>query len=231
MSYKVLMLDDDIEVLKINKKYLSEKGFATAITNDPSKAIEMAGKYNPDCILLDIMMPHCDGYEVLKRLRTFYDAPIIFLTGKGGIDDRVRGLSSGCDDYIIKPCDLAELKARIELVVKRYQSLRASDKDDLVLTFGNLKIDQMAHRAFYNDADLALSNREYELLLYLARHPDRDIPFEELGKALFGVYHQSDQNSIMVLVSRLRKKLNGSQKLLNMISTVWSTGYRFNINR
>lgn len=231
MKYKVLMLDDDIEVLQVNKKYLSEKGFGTAITNQPAKALALAKSYQPDCILLDIMMPQSDGFTVLQALRKFYPGPIIFLTGKGAIDDRVRGLSSGCDDYIVKPCELAELRARIELVIKRYRGLSGSgNTDDLVLTFGDLKIDQVTHKAFCDDDDLLLSNREYELLLYFARNPDRDITFAEIGTALLGLYQPSDQNSIMVLVSRLRKKLAARPRLRDMIATVWSKGYRFVVN-
>ena len=119
-----------------------------------------------------------------------------------------------------------ELKARVDLLIRRRRQL-AQASSDLVLTIGNLSIDRVAHKAFYREQDLCLANREYEVLLYLAEHPDRDITFEELGTALFGVYRESDRRSVMVNVSRLRKRFEGNYELENRIETVWSKGYRF----
>lgn len=138
----------------------------------------------------------------------------------------IRGLTCGGDDYLVKPYSLRELKARVDLLIRRRRQL-AQASSDLVLTIGNLSIDRVAHTAFYREQDLCLANREYEVLLYLAEHPDRDITFEELGTALFGVYRESDRRSVMVNVSRLRKRFEGNYELENRIETVWSKGYRF----
>ena len=117
-------------------------------------------------------------------------------------------------------------ESRVDLLIRRRRQL-AQASSDLVLTIGNLSIDRVAHKAFYREQDLCLANREYEVLLYLAEHPDRDITFEELGTALFGVYRESDRRSVMVNVSRLRKRFEGNYELENRIETVWSKGYRF----
>ena len=180
-----------------------------------------------DGVLLDIMLPGKDGFAVLKEVRQMgNDTPILLLTARDGIEDRVKGLDLGADDYLIKPYSLRELKARVDLLIRRRRQLE-SVSSDLLLTIGNLTLDKLAHKALYRGEDLLLSNREYEVLLYLAEHADRDVTFEELGFALFGSYRESDRRSVMVNVSRLRKRFEGSYELENRIETVWSKGYRF----
>lgn len=172
------------------------------------------------------MLPEMDGYEVCRRIRCFSAVPILFLTGRGTEDDKIDGLTSGGDDYIVKPYSLRELKARIDVILRRMNQLHAASESH-ILTFGSLSIDKVAHKAFFQGTDLNLANREYEVLLYLAEHPDREVTFEELGTALFGSYQENDRRSVMVNVSRLRKRFEGNYELENRIETVWSRGYRF----
>lgn len=222
----LLLIDDDSDVLEINSKYMKGEGFTVYTASDPQKGIALARKTNPDCIVLDIMMPGMDGYQVCKKIRTFSSAPIIFLTGKDSEDDKINGILTGADDYIVKPYSLRELTVRIYALLRRSQ-MQKETTDTNLLIFQDLSIDQLAHKAFYKGEDLGLANREYEVLLYLATHPNRDVTFEELGTALFGVYSEVDRRSVMVNVSRLRKKMNLDFALENMIETVWSKGYRF----
>ena len=133
---------------------------------------------------------------------------------------------TGADDYVVKPYSLRELKARIEVLVRR-TGQNKQKKDEHILQFGNLHIDQISHKAFYKNKDLGLANREYEVLLFMATHPNKDITFKELGTTLFGTYEEDDRRIVMVNVSRLRKKMNLDFELENMIETVWSKGYRF----
>lgn len=223
---KLLMIDDDAEVLEINKKYLTEEGFDVHTCADPIKGIALAKKVMPDCIVLDVMMPGMNGFEVCSKIREFSSVPIIFLTGKDSEDDKINGLVTGGDDYIVKPYSLRELKARIDVLLRRFVS-SAPKKESHILTFGGLTIDQLAHKAFYKDEDLLLANREYEVLLYLATHPNKEVTFEELGTALFGTYQEADRRSVMVNMSRLRKKMTIDYALENMIETIWSKGYKF----
>ena len=222
----ILMIDDDREVLEINKKYLTGEGFDVSIASSAEQGIRLAKQRSPDCILLDVMMPDRNGYEVCRILRTFTSAPILFLTGKSSEDDKITGLTSGADDYIVKPYSLRELKARIDILLRRMGQLKSAS-DNHTLVIGNLTIDKVAHKALFLGEDLGLANREYEVLLYLAEHPDRDITFEELGNALLGTYMEADRRLVMVNVSRLRKKLDRSHELSNHIETVWGKGYRF----
>ncbi len=223
----LLLIDDDNEVLEINKKYLTSEGFNVYISSDSEKSIGMAKKYQPDCILLDIMMPGMDGYQVCSELRKFTTAPIIFLTGKSSENDKVNGLLTGADDYIVKPYSLRELKARIDVILRRVERYSTPVQDANMLTFHNLVIDRLNHKALYKNESLMLANREYEVLLYLATHPNKEVTFEELGTALFGSYLETDRRSVMVNVSRLRKKMAVDFDLENMIETVWSKGYKF----
>lgn len=222
----LLLIDDDIEVLKLNQKYLTQEGFTVYISSDPKKGIAGAKKVNPDCILLDIMMPGMDGFQVCQELRKFTSAPIIFLTGKDTEDDKINGLMTGADDYIVKPYSIREVKARIDVLLRRFIKETPAGNAN-TLTFQNLTIDKIAHKAFFKNEDLGLANREYEVLLYMATNPNREITFEELGTALFGSYQEADRRSVMVNVSRLRKKFEGNFELENMIETVWSKGYKF----
>lgn len=223
---KLLLIDDDAEVLNINKKYLTGEGFTVYTTADPKQGIQYAKKIEPDCILLDVMMPKMDGFAVCAAIRAFSAAPIIFLTGKDSEDDKINGLVTGGDDYIVKPYSLRELKARIDVILRRFGQTNQT-LDSHVLTFQGLTIDKLSHKAFYKNEDLMLANREYEVLLYLATHPNKEVTFEELGTALFGAYQEADRRSVMVNVSRLRKKMALDYELENMLETVWSKGYKF----
>lgn len=222
----LLLIDDDEEVLTINSKYLTGEGYRVYTSSDPVHGVALVKKYEPDCIVLDIMMPKADGYQVCRKIRSFSDVPIIFLTGKSAEDDKIHGLLTGADDYIVKPYSLRELKTRIDVLLRRFLKTKASP-DSNMIQIQNLTIDKLAHKALYKDTDLGLANREYEVLLYLAEHPNQEITFEELGTALFGSYQETDRRSVMVNVSRLRKKFEGNYELENMIETVWSKGYRF----
>ena len=224
--FKLVLIDDDAEVLAINQKYLTGAGFTVYTAISPREGVLSIRKNLPDCILLDVMLPEADGYRVCRYIRSFSSVPILFLTARSSEEDVIRGLTCGGDDYLVKPYSFRELKARVDLLIRRRRQL-AQASSDLVLTIGNLSIDRVAHKAFYREQDLCLANREYEVLLYLAEHPDRDITFEELGTALFGVYRESDRRSVMVNVSRLRKRFEGNYELENRIETVWSKGYRF----
>lgn len=222
----ILLIDDDKEVLEINKRYLEREGLEVHAFANPVKGLQYVRSKPVDCVILDVMMPGMDGYELCKKLRTFSSVPVIFLTGKGSEDDRINGLITGADDYIVKPYSLRELKVRIDVILRRSTSEPPSDSEN-ILTFGSLTINKLSHKAIYNGDDLGLANREYEVLLFLASHPNEEITFEQLGTALFGSYMESDRRSVMVNVSRLRKKMALDFELENMIETIWSKGYKF----
>lgn len=221
----VLLIDDDIEVLKINKKYLDNEGFQTLTAATAIDGIRLIQKYHPDCIVLDVMMPQVNGFQACNKIRKITDAPVIFLTGRTSEDDKIKGLMLGADDYIIKPYSLKELHARILAHIRRNQSVASAPST--VLSFPPLKIDKTAHKAYCMAEELPLSMKEYDLLLYLASNPNKVITFENIATTLWGSYQENDRRTIMVQMSRLRKKLSYYNGLERMIETVWSKGYKF----
>ena len=151
--FKLVLIDDDAEVLAINQKYLTGAGFTVYTAISPREGVLSIRKNLPDCILLDVMLPEADGYRVCRYIRSFSSVPILFLTARSSEEDVIRGLTCGGDDYLVKPYSLRELKARVDLLIRRRRQL-AQASSDLVLTIGNLSIDRVAHKAFYREQDL-----------------------------------------------------------------------------
>ncbi len=222
---RVLLIDDDKEIVQINAKYLQNAGYTVAVSTEPQNVLAYIEKFHPQCIVSDVMMPNVDGFTLCAMVREKYSIPIILLTGKTSEDDKVEGLLSGADDYMVKPYSLRELEARIRINVKRYK--KDEKKTDSVLDYYPLRIDIALHKVFYKEEEIPLSNREYELLYYLAINAGKVITFEEIGEKIWGVYSESDRRSIMVNASRLRKRMEAYPELANMIETIWGKGYLF----
>lgn len=225
---EVVLVDDDEEVLSINHKYLSKEGYLIRSFKSAKQAVEYVKENPVDCVVLDVMMPQMNGFSACSEIRKFSDVPIIFLSGKTEEDDKVKGLVLGADDYVEKPYRLKELSTRIMVNVRRRSLSTKNEKQENVINLPALKIDMTSHRVFYRGKDeIPLTNQEYELLLYMATNPNKEITFREIGELLRGSYMESDRRIVMVNVSRLRKKLEEYAELSNMIETVWSKGYRF----
>lgn len=222
--YQVLLIDDDREVLHMNQAFLQKKGYAVQAAVSIEEALASIRRHAPDCIVMDVMMPKMDGFTGFEKLRRLTEAPILFLTGRTSEQDRIRGLMLGADDYIVKPCSLEELSLRIQINIRRQQKAAAQTG---VLDFSPLAINLLAHQVFYDGQELLLSNKEYDLLVCLAKHVGEVMTFEQIGKELTGGYIEADRKNIMVTASRLRKKLEGCVGLEHMIETVWGRGYCF----
>lgn len=221
---RVLLVDDDREVLNVNGEFLKGKGFGVDVAESVNQAVRCIKKARPDCIVMDVMMSDIDGFEGLRIIRALTDSPILYLTGKTDEADRIRGLSIGADDYIVKPCSLQELSLRISINIRRQKTI---ENKSGILEFAPLKIELMEHKIFCGDEEIALSNREFDVLVFLAKHKGEVVTFEQIGKEIMGTYLYSDRKNVMVNVSRLRKKFEGYVGLENMIETVWGKGYRF----
>ncbi len=222
---QILLIDDDVAVLKLNHSYLTNEGHTVKSTSNIRNALKILQNFTPECIVLDIMMPSISGFEGLPLLRQQTSCPIIFLSGKAEEDDRIHGLLLGADDYITKPYSLKELSLRINLQITR--TLRSAVKNDI--TVGLLSLDIVSHKAFYQNEEIILANKEYDLLYLLVTNPNKVITFEEIGHARWGTYTESDRRTIMVTASRLRKKLEEYPTLCNSIETVYSKGYLLHI--
>lgn len=222
--YRVLLIDDDRDMLSLTGVYLEENGYAVDTATSVDAALDCILTAQPDCIVMDVMMPGTDGFDGISKIRSVTDAPVLFLTGKDDEADRIKGLSLGAEDYILKPCSLLELSLRIQIHIRRN---RTSEKRAGVMEFSPLRIELLTHKAYYNDDEIPLSNREFDMLVSLAKNHGRTMTFEELGRELFGTYFDSDRKNVMVCASRLRKKLDGYVGLEKMIETVWGKGYCF----
>ena len=230
---KVLIIDDDREVVDLNRQFLKERGYSVKGICNPVEALKFLKENPADIVLLDVMMPGMDGYDVCSRIREFSDVPVIFLTGRDGEEDRINGFTLGADDYILKPYSLKELELRIEAILKRTKKPMAPPKvkkpptKSHIASFGKLSIDRVAHRVFFDGQEVIFSNKEYEAFSYMTENPDRTVTFNELGVRLFGDDRTVEKNDVMVVVCRMRKKMNFSAEFSEMIESVWAKGYKF----
>ena len=223
---RILMIDDDHEVLEINRKFFEENNCLVEITDKAKEGIKLVKSFKPDCILLDVMMPEMDGLTLCREIRTLTSVPVLFLSGKVSESDKIAGFEAGGDDYIEKPYSLREVYARIQVHVKRHYATRNTNASKMIISIGDFEINLESHKLFYNEEEIIISNKEYDLILFLAQNPNKLITFEEIGMKLWGSYIETDRRNVMVNVSRLRKKIESQTGIDNLIETVWSKGYK-----
>ncbi len=218
----LLFIDDDKEMLNITSANFRELGFKVFTSDSVVHAIEVLNEAQPDCILLDVMMPKMDGFQGFSLLREKCQAPIIFVTGKISEDDKVKGLMMGADDYIEKPFSVRELHARILTSIRRFQPIASN-----IRFFSPLEIDIVEKIVYCNGEKLQLTAREYEILYFFVTNKGELLTYEAIGSQIWGTYQEADRASIMVNVSRLRKKLSINILAEELIETVWGKGYCF----
>ena len=219
---RVLLIDDDGEILEMNRAYLEHVGYEVFTAESAEKAMDIVSETQPNCIVLDIMMPGMSGLEACGRLRALTAAPILFLTGKSSEEDRIQGLLVGGDDYIIKPYSMGELSARILAHIRRTKSASVNVSE---LSFPPLSIDLLNRTVLINGMQLAMPNREFEVLALLARNAGSTVAFAEINQQLWKTTYDGDRRAIMVHVSGLRKKLEAVG--MRCIETIYGEGYRF----
>jgi len=220
----ILIIDDDKELTELLDEFLSEHKYKTLIFHNPLKAIDALNKQTPDMVLLDIMMPEMDGFQVLRKIRETMDLPVIMLTAKGEVSDKVVGLELGADDYLAKPFEPRELLARIQSILRRVYS-----QNELVdiLSFDNLEINKLKEEVVLDDNTVALSTSEFEALLLFANNSNQVLDREFLVENLRGITWQTYDRSVDVLVSRLRNKLGETPARTRFIKTIHGVGYKF----
>ncbi len=223
MNRKILVVDDDDRLRELLAEYLSRYGFAVDTLTDGTDLINSIRRQAPELIVLDIMMPGKNGLELCKEVRKEYNVPIIMLTARGDVNDRIVGLEVGADDYLPKPFEPRELVARIETILRRGQANYQKD----VIRVGNLEIRPGSRTALLHNEPLDLTTKEFEILLLLVTHPDKVFNRDNLMESLRGLDWDAFNRSIDVLVSRLRQKLKDDPKKPRYIRTVWGAGYKF----
>jgi two-component system OmpR family response regulator len=227
--HRILLIDDDTQLATLLSQYFKQFSFELESATLPSQGIALLDQHHYDLVILDIMLPEMDGFEVCKTIRKDNDIPIIMLTARGEVMDRIVGLELGADDYLPKPFEPRELVARIQGIIKRAQANQtktnngSSEKTNTVLSFETLCIDTVKRQVTMDDKTLPLSSLEYQLLLLFARSPQKTFTRDELLNKLKGIDADIYTRSIDVLVSRLRQKL----KPLELIRTIRGSGYVF----
>ena len=223
---KILLVDDDPNIRQLVNLYLQKEGFEVMMADRGDEALKMFKASPPNLILLDIMLPGMDGWQVCREVRKISNIPIIMLTAKDETFDKVLGLELGADDYIAKPFDMKELVARIKAVSRRFQAADAPEKE---LVFPGLTININQYRVMYMGKELEMPPKELELLYFLASHPGMVFTREQLLEQVWGYDYFGDSRTVDVHVKRLREKLTEGEKLGWQIKTVWGVGYKFEV--
>ncbi|MCY6356583.1 response regulator transcription factor [Clostridium sp. ZS2-4] len=224
MLGKILIVDDDENICEVIKMYLENAGYSTTVCYDGKEALEAFVQYMPDLVLLDIMLPHMDGVDVLKRIRREYETPTIMLTAKGETFDKVLALELGADDYIVKPFEPKEMIARVKAVLRRYN---VENENKEILKFQGLIIDMNSYTVVYESNEIKMPPKEFELLYYLASNKNKVFTREQLLCEVWGYDYPGDSRTVDVHVKRLREKLQGGSNW--QIETVWGVGYKFEV--
>ncbi len=227
---KILIVDDDNNIAELISLYLVKECYDTLIVNDGESALEQISVFDPDLMLLDIMLPGIDGYEVCRRVRTTSELPIIMLSAKGETFDKVLGLQLGADDYIEKPFDSKEMVARVKAVLRRSQvkapaPVKEAEPDVDAVSFPDLLINLTNYSVTYKGKTIDMPTKELELLYFLASSPNRVFTREQLLDRIWGYEYSGDTRTVDVHIKRIREKIGDHDNW--RITTIWGKGYKF----
>ena len=232
---RILIVDDDYNIAELISLYLTKECFETKIVGDGEEALRVFPEFQPNLILLDLMLPGIDGYQVCRELRSTSQVPIIMLSAKGEIFDKVLGLELGAGDYMIKPFDSKELVARVKAVLRRYQlpvqmpASSVSEQHGNFVEYPDLIVNLTNYSVIYNGHSIELPPKELELLYFLASSPNQVFTREQLLDHIWGYEYIGDTRTVDVHIKRLREKIKGNDKWA--LTTVWGIGYKFEVKR
>ena len=228
LKTKILLVDDDPNIRQLVNLYLEKEGFEVEMSDRGDAALARFKASPPDLMLLDVMLPGMDGWQVLREARKTLNTPIIMLTAKDETFDKVLGLELGADDYVAKPFDMKELVARIKAVLRRFQP-QESAPENRELSFEGLTVNLSQYAVTYLGKPLEMPPKELELLYFLASHPNQVFTREQLLEQVWGYDYFGDSRTVDVHVKRLREKLTEGERLGWQIKTVWGVGYKFEV--
>ena len=224
---KILVVDDDEHIAELISLYLAKEGYETRQVHDGNKALEEFQAFQPSLVMLDIMLPGMDGYQVLSGIRKKGNTPVIMLTAKGETFDKVLGLELGADDYIVKPFDPKEMVARVKAVLRRYE-VKPKAEDSKKIELPGLIINLSDFSVTYHDQRLDFPPKELEVLYFLASHPNQVFTREQLLDKIWGYEYIGDTRTVDVHIKRIREKLKEEEATWG-IRTVWGVGYKFEV--
>ncbi len=226
---KILIIEDDRDIAAIERDYLELAGYSVVLVEDGNLGLEegLSGRY--DLILLDLMLPSLDGFQICRQLRSRLDIPIIMVTAKREDIDKIRGLGLGADDYVDKPFSPSVLVARVRSQLSRYQRLKGMPGGNTEISVRDVTLNTETHRCFVKGREIMLKNKEYEVLLFLMSNVDRVYTKEELYEKIWGFDAMGDNATVAVHINRLREKMEDDPSHPQYIQTVWGAGYRFSV--
>lgn len=222
---KILVIDDDVNICELIRLYLEKEGYEALPVYNGKKAIEVFSEFAPSIVILDIMLPGVDGWQVCREIRKISNIPIIMLTAKGETFDKVLGLELGADDYMVKPFEPKELIARVKAVLRRYEH---KDIDSQEIVYPNLVINKSNYTVKINGRDAELPPKELELLYFLASNPNKVFTREQLLEHVWGFDFYGDSRTVDVHIKRLREKVDLPNQVWQL-KTVWGVGYKFEV--
>jgi DNA-binding response OmpR family regulator len=227
---RILIIEDEEVIVEVEKDYLEASGFAVEVATSGDIGLKKALEEEYDLIILDLMLPKTDGFEICRQVRLSKNIPILMISAKKEDIDKIRGLGLGADDYITKPFSLGELVARVKAHLARYDRLmsdnRIRQKDEIRIR--GIHIDKMSRKVFVNETEVPFTSKEYDLLLFLAIHPNRVFSKDELFEKIWGLDSLGDNATVTVFISKLREKIEVEPSKPQYIETIWGVGYRLN---
>ena len=226
---KILVVDDDKNICELLRLYLEKEGYSVKLAFDGREGLDAFAKFAPDLILLDVMMPNVDGWQVCRKIRKTSECPIIMITAKGETIDKVLGLELGADDYVVKPFDSKEVVARIKAILRRTSSAAETDNSNKkIVSFSKLSINLESYELKVDGKVVDTPPKELELLFHLASNPNRVYTRDQLLDEVWGFEYYGDSRTVDVHVKRLREKLEGVSEEWSL-KTVWGVGYKFEV--
>jgi len=230
MSKRILIVEDEQAIAELEKDYLELSGFSVEIAHDGTEGLGKGIEGDFDLIILDVMLPSVDGFEICRKIREEKNIPIIMVSARKDDIDKIRGLGIGADDYMTKPFSPSELVARVKAHLTRYEKLAGSGQyENKVIEIRGLKIDITARRVWVNDEERFFTTREFDLLAFLAKNPNRVFTKEELFKEIWGMEPEGDIATVTVHIKKIREKMEYDSANPQYIETIWGVGYRFKV--
>lgn len=227
---KILIVEDEEAIADLEKDYLEMSGYEVMIENDGSKGLETAMNSEVDLIILDLMLPGVDGYDICKQVREKKNIPIIMVSAKKDDIDKIRGLGLGADDYMTKPFSPSELVARVKAHLSRYERLISSNqKSNDIVEIRGIKIDKTARRVYVNGEEKIFTTKEFDLLTFLAENPNHVFTKEELFREIWDMDSIGDIATVTVHIKKIREKIEFDTSKPQYIETIWGVGYRFKV--
>lgn len=227
---RILIIEDEVSIAELEKDYLELSGFEVVMETKGDTGLDRVLKEEFDLVILDLMLPNVDGFEICKKIRAVKNIPVIMVSAKKDDIDKIRGLGLGADDYMTKPFSPSELVARVKAHLARYERLIGmGTRDNEIIEIRGIKIDKTSRRVFINDVEKSFTTKEFDLLTFLAEHPDRVYTKEELFQEIWDMESIGDIATVTVHIKKIREKIEFNTQKPQYIETIWGVGYRFKV--